>query len=106
MSDPIDAIRDALAKLEAQRSFGPGIRRSAPFASDEEACNSSAKLEFANLARRSGYSNRELAPMLRYAESTLRGWKKRTAYDRFPPEQALIDLRLLVASLERFSALG
>jgi hypothetical protein len=91
---------------------GPGIARPASLIA-EHLSNLSAKLEFEQLVAGAGLDGeqqgRELARVVGYAESTVRGWRNRRALDRRPTEKACDKLRRLAqfGALNReFGALG
>lgn len=92
---------------------GPGLHRCPASLSAEQQSNLGAKLEFEQLIADAGLDGenqgRELARIVGYGESTVRGWRNRKALDRRPTEKACDKLRRLAqfrALTCEFGALG
>ncbi len=92
--DPLDVIRQQLEQLERERR-GPGIAKSgASSVTAQQQSNLDAKLRFSAEMDRiwPRVSQRRRAARLGIHESTLRGWLRRDALDRFPNEDAFAKL--------------
>lgn len=92
---------------------GPGLHRCPASLTTEQQSNLSAKLEFEQLIAAAGLDGenqgRELARVVGFGESTVRGWRNRRALDRRPAERACEKLRRLAqfrALNREFGALG
>lgn len=93
-------------------SVRPGLARCSSLPPAQHS-NLGAKQEFEQLIAAAGldgpHQGRELARILGYGESTVRGWRNRKALDRRPDPEACQKLRELAQFRElqrKFGALG